>query len=352
MKKQAAIIVLFLASLVVSVQAKEQNGWYVGTKLGWSNLNVFNYKSDSKSLNKSENSKNNFYSPTFSVFLGYDINPYFSFEAENDTSGFFSYLMLRHETLLKDQESLKDNNFQIATKLSYPITNNFHLYSRLGGTILWDDLLEEKGLKNLISKKSKLLPTFTLGAEYIFKEQFFARIDYTWKSTIQNIASLSMHPSLGDTVLSFGWKFGQSHNNHAVIPSLCNSEFTNSKNIELRENINFPFNSAEIKPIAYDKLEVLNDEISDKKLTNVSIILSGYSDKIGNRDYNQKLSEDRAYAVKNYLISRGFSRDIIKIQGMGDINSLTNQVCKDIKNRSLLISCLAPDRRVEIEVVS
>ncbi|QCI17726.1 hypothetical protein D9V61_01690 [Buchnera aphidicola (Acyrthosiphon lactucae)] len=347
MKKRALAIAFLLASLISPVQAEEQNGWYLGTKMGWSHFNPLKY--DIHNILANNNQDNflieNFSAPIVGLFLGYEFNPYFGLEIENDTNGFSPHFMFQ-----KNKEHMQSNSVQVATKLSYPITDDFHLYTRLGGIVLWDDLASKDTVKNLFSKESSLFPSVSLGAEYIFNEKFITRLDYNWKNSVKNILNSSIKPSLGDAVLSIGWKFGKSNINDMF--SSYDPELLNAQYSVLNENVNFPFNSTELKPIAYDKLNKLDDDIKEMKLKNISIILLGHSDKIGNYEYNQKLSEDRAYSIKNYLTSRGFSRDKITVKGMGSLYPLTNQVCKDIKNKPLLVSCLAPDRRVEIEVLS
>ncbi|QCI16256.1 OmpA family protein [Buchnera aphidicola] len=344
MKKRALAIAFLLASLVASVQAEEKNGWYLGTKMGWSQFDPLKHITNNKKT-QNDNLQEKFSAPILGLFLGYEFNPYFSLEIENYTNGFSPHLMFQ-----KDSKEEQHNNLQLVTKLSYPITDDFHLYTKLGGILSWEKLVSKNDLKNIFNKESPLLPSFSLGAEYIFNEKFITRLDYTWNNSIKNMIDSSIKPSLGDAVLSFGWKFGKPYLDDAF--ATYDSEESNTKYSILNENINFSFNSSELKPNSYDKLDQLDADIKKMKLKNVSIILLGHADKIGNKEYNQKLSEDRAYSIKNYLASRGFSRENITVQGMGDSYPLTNQVCKDIENRSLLISCLAPDRRVEIEVLS
>lgn len=341
-------IAFLLASLVTSVQAEEQNRWYLGTKMGWSHFNPFiflknNVNNSEISLPETNIPNNDLSAPIFGLFLGYDFNSYLGLEIENNSNGFLPYVIFN-----KNQQYHQYNSLQLSTKLSYPITDDFHLFSRLGGTVFWDNLASKNDLKNMLSKESSVLPSVSLGAEYIFNKQFITRLDYTWKNSIKNITNLSFQPSLGDAVLSFGWKFGKSNN----IFSTNSDDFLTQPHSMLNENINFPFNSTELKPVSYDKLNKLDSDIKEMKLKNISIVLLGHTDEIGNEEYNQKLSEDRAYSIKNYLTSHGLPRSKITVQGMSSHYPLTNQICKNIKNRSLLISCLAPDRRVEIEVLS
>lgn len=346
MKKKVFTVFLLLTSLIGNVQAKDKDddGWYFGTKTGWSTFNLLTYNNSNNSITK-EAKDNNANAPVFGLFLGYDFNPYIGLEIENDTTGFVPHFLFQN-----NKKNIHANSLQISTKMSYPITNDFKIYTRLGSMMFWDNLSSKEDLKNIFTKKSSLFPNLSLGAEYIINDKFITRLDYTWKTSIDNIINLSMKPYLGDTMLSLGWKFGASNINDmfaSYIPEALNKQY-----VALNENINFPFNSTEIKPVAYDKLKKIDNEIKNIKSKNIYIMLSGHSDRIGNKEYNQRLSEDRAYSIKNYFTSHGISNDKITVQGMGNGYPLTDQVCKDIENRSLLISCLAPDRRVEIEVLA
>ncbi|MGH8803055.1 MAG: OmpA family protein [Casimicrobiaceae bacterium] len=89
------------------------------------------------------------------------------------------------------------------------------------------------------------------------------------------------------------------------------------------------------------------------KLPNVEklelVLVTGHTDPIGTQKYNQKLSERRADAVRDYLVSKGVPKDKIETLGMGKTQPLPNVVCHQ-KNFKERVACYAPDRRVEIEV--
>jgi len=80
------------------------------------------------------------------------------------------------------------------------------------------------------------------------------------------------------------------------------------------------------------------------------ILAIGHTDRIGSAAYNQKLSERRAGAVKDYLMRQGIPANIIQAEGRGKTQPLTKpNDCKDLP-RIKLIACLQIDRRVDIEV--
>jgi outer membrane protein OmpA-like peptidoglycan-associated protein len=53
------------------------------------------------------------------------------------------------------------------------------------------------------------------------------------------------------------------------------------------------------------------------KYNNTSIVITGYTDNVGNAGFNQTLSENRAASVGSYLISRGVSPNRVYTQGRG-----------------------------------
>lgn len=78
------------------------------------------------------------------------------------------------------------------------------------------------------------------------------------------------------------------------------------------------------------------------------INVNGHTDRLGSTQYNQKLSEARAESVKAYLVSRGVDPQKIETYGYG--KTMPVKSCPDQKDRKALIECLAPNRRVEVEI--
>ena len=94
----------------------------------------------------------------------------------------------------------------------------------------------------------------------------------------------------------------------------------------------------------------IDDEVM-AKLANCAkvdtILVTGHADRLGTQQYNQKLSEKRANAVAGFIRSRGVSAEIDTL-GAGKTQSIKS--CDDKLPRAKLVECLAPNRRVVIEV--
>jgi len=109
----------------------------------------------------------------------------------------------------------------------------------------------------------------------------------------------------------------------------------------------FDFDKAVIKPDAKGKLDDLVGKI---KGVNLEVVIAiGHTDRIGSNAYNMKLSLRRANSVKAYLVSKGIPANRIYTEGKGEKQSVKD--CPRMKDSKKLIACLAPNRRVDVEMV-
>ncbi len=111
----------------------------------------------------------------------------------------------------------------------------------------------------------------------------------------------------------------------------------------------FDFDKAILRAEGKAKLDELVAKAGQIKLE--VILAVGHTDRLGSAGYNQKLSERRANAVKEYLVAKGIEANRIYTEGKGETQPVTGNTCKGNAKTKALISCLQPDRRVDIEVI-
>jgi OOP family OmpA-OmpF porin len=113
----------------------------------------------------------------------------------------------------------------------------------------------------------------------------------------------------------------------------------------------FEFDRADLTPVGRSRIDEIVRTARAAGFSATSIALTGYTDPLGSTKYNQALSERRAVAVRDYLVSQGISPSIVSAEGRGEQNlKITEADCRsrgEGKTRKALIACLAPDRRVE-----
>ncbi len=118
-----------------------------------------------------------------------------------------------------------------------------------------------------------------------------------------------------------------------------------------------PFAKAEMTPA--NKAELDKFMASLRKATKArgpvtlgAVIVTGHTDRIGSLAYNMKLSERRAVVVKDYIVSQGIDQKLIFWEGKAFKQPIpVTKFCDNRMKRKQLIECLAPNRRVTVEVV-
>jgi OOP family OmpA-OmpF porin len=138
-------------------------------------------------------------------------------------------------------------------------------------------------------------------------------------------------------------------------PKKVKPQFLNiEQKIELQ---GMPFAKAEMtadNKAELDKfLAALRKATKARGVVNVSaVVVTGHTDRIGSLKYNMGLSERRAVVVKNYLVSAGVDQKLIFWEGKAFKQPIpVTKFCDNKMKRKQLIECLAPNRRVTVEVV-
>ena len=87
---------------------------------------------------------------------------------------------------------------------------------------------------------------------------------------------------------------------------------------EYAEKVSFDSNKADLKP---EGLSVLNRqaEILNQHFPNATVYVCGYTDSTGSNEVNDRLSLQRAEAVRNYLTTQKVDPGRMKTQGFGKL---------------------------------
>ena len=86
--------------------------------------------------------------------------------------------------------------------------------------------------------------------------------------------------------------------------------------LNLPDGVTFDFGKADLKSQFYPALNNVAATLREYNQTIVEV--SGHTDSIGSEAVNQRLSEQRAASVGNYLIGQGLQRERFEIVGMGE----------------------------------
>jgi OmpA-OmpF porin, OOP family len=122
-----------------------------------------------------------------------------------------------------------------------------------------------------------------------------------------------------------------------------------AEKVTLAADALFDFDKAVLRAEGKAKLDDVVTKMSGLKLE--VIIAVGHADRFGTDAYNQKLSERRAAAVKDYLVAKGVEANRVYTEGKGSKQPVTKaDQCKGAKSKKV-VECLQPDRRVDVEII-
>jgi len=107
------------------------------------------------------------------------------------------------------------------------------------------------------------------------------------------------------------------------------------------KGVNFETGKSNILPNSTKILEATVKGL--QKFDSVNVEISGHTDNVGGLEYNDKLSQDRAEAVRNYLIKKGIAENRIRAVGYGYSRPKADNKTESGK---------AQNRRIEISIVN
>jgi outer membrane protein OmpA-like peptidoglycan-associated protein len=112
---------------------------------------------------------------------------------------------------------------------------------------------------------------------------------------------------------------------------------------KLNLDINFESGSADLQDEVRGDLDVVGQALSDERLDDKQFRLVGHTDHLGDNEYNQALSENRARAAREYLVEK-YQIDPARLESMGLGESKPMMDGTDPQ-------AMRRNRRVELELV-
>ncbi|HWB64270.1 MAG TPA: OmpA family protein [Chitinophagales bacterium] len=106
-------------------------------------------------------------------------------------------------------------------------------------------------------------------------------------------------------------------------------------------NVFFDSGKSSLRPESDKELNQLAEYMNLKK--SLIIEIAGHTDNVGSADANQKLSEDRANAVKQYLVKKGIADNRVQAKGYGDTQPVADNDTPQGRQQN---------RRTEVRIIS
>lgn len=363
LKKISSLISLIAISTLGSTATFADDfdsGWYLGGNIGQSKSDIDTSRIAGNVLGNSFNiqSIREDNSDTgFKLFGGYQLSKHFAIESGYFDLGQFD---LSAATLplgtLNGSTEFQGINLDLVGSTGF--TERLSGFARVGVT--YAETVNSfsgsgaVGIDDSSSDERNSNPKVGLGLQYAFNDNLALRVEaerYRLNNGISGKDDVDLF-SVG-LVYRFGQKSQPApepvaaqpvYQPAAVEPPPPAPKF---KKYTLSATELFAFNSDKVR-IPQPKLVEVADALKQSDSPK-HIVIVGYSDRLGSDEYNRKLSERRAIAVKNYIASNGIDADRLKVEGRGEADPVVT--CTD-KNKAALIACLGPNRRVEIDQIT
>lgn len=211
-------------------------------------------------------------------------------------------------------------------------------------------MMSDMDRKDIDSAKLRAqLPAFWYPA---IQQRTGARIDddqadYRYAGRQVDFYSQQVHEEDVPRIASNAFLISSSRN---YIDSLLEQTLTSTETIVLESDTLFAFGRGDYSGLQTSGQKEL-DDLAERLLNTQDlgqILITGHADPIGNEAANRQLSLQRANTIRQYLIGKGVPAGLIEAKGAGSERPLVT--CDRNQPRAQLIECLAPNRRVEIEV--
>jgi len=105
------------------------------------------------------------------------------------------------------------------------------------------------------------------------------------------------------------------------------------------KNIFFDFDRSDLKPESFEEMDRL---VSYLEHNNVNIEIGGHTDDQGSDEYNDRLSQERAKAVYDYLVQHGIDSSRLSYRGYGKRQPIADNTSEEGR---------AANRRTEFKIV-
>lgn len=343
------------------------SGWYGGANAGQSRARI-----DDPRISRSLQ-ENGFASSItdddrdtgYKIFGGYQFNRNLALEGGYFDLGKFGYTARTTPSgTLNGSSRIRGLNLDLVGTL--PITDKFSAFARVGLNYAdARDAFSGSGAVRVLNpspSKREANYKFGVGAQYAFTDALAMRVEaerYRINDAVGNRGDVDL------VSLGLIYRFGSNSAapvSHAAAPEYIVAAAPTAMivapppppsapaKVTLSADTLFDFDRAEVKAAGKLALDRFVAELGGTRHGVISV--TGHTDRLGPQAYNLKLSSSRAEAVKRYLVqSAGIAPDTISARGAEGTEPVTKAgACNGEKATKQLITCLQPDRRVEIEV--
>ena len=363
---------LALTMFVSPLALADEAGWYVGGNVGRSGANIDEPRITSGLLGQGLGTTSFDHrdrDTAFKLYGGYQFTPHLAVEGGYFDLGKFGYTAFTTPLgSLNGDMRVRGLNLDLVGTM--PLTDRLSVLGRVGvNHARVNDRFAGLGAVTVAqptARKSESNVKFGVGVNYVLNDALSMRLEferYRVNDAIGNKGDIDM--------VSVGllYRFGRAPEPAPYVaqaptyvapapapaplvlaPPPAPMPAPAPQRVSLSAESLFGFDASTVSPEGRAALDSFSRNLAHANYQTITV--EGHTDRLGAAAYNQKLSEARAAAVKNYLVTAGrLDASNISAMGKGETRPVTQPGdCMGTQRTAALVACLQPDRRVDVEV--
>lgn len=330
MSKIKYIIPLALLTSGVVNAAETENPWYAGARIGGTHYSDFSNLPADLDIDKDDWGGG--------VFLGYNISPWLAIETG------YTYLGEADASWGLLEGAIEQQAIDLVGKFTWNTSDSLDLFAKAGGAYYFaegqDDLsdYDDEGV----------VATAGLGIEYFFSKNVSARIEYQYYHDMElddADVDTDWDTHFYGLSLVYGWGAAEPEPQPVVEPE-PEVMATTVDIAPLTVELPFAFDSDELSQEYLDQLAPIAQHLVDYPEAQLFVV--GHTDSRGPEAYNQKLSEQRAALIGDYLATHyDIEKSRIVEEGRGELEPRATNDTEEGQALNRRVSVFTPGLTIE-----
>lgn len=342
LRNKALRMAMALALPLVSMEGQATNHWYVGAKAGW--------VSGSSACEEHATSCG---SDTAGggIFVGYQVNDWLALEGGYDYLGDITadYPALGNPTVSAHYKG-EMQGLEFVAKPFWQVTDEFSWFAKVG-TLAWnmDVTGQEVGFEHTADDNgwSPLLGT---GVEYAFNRNWSALLEYQWVNNVGGVSTGGTDLSMVNLGVTYHFATEEVVP-PAPVPAPAPAPVpVATKHKEQQwsfHGASFASASSQLTPELQQALQPAIQRLHT--YPQATVIINTHTDSQGSSEFNQRLSDQRAAAVLDYMMKQGVSPNQMKAIGYGETQPVADNMTEAGRYQNRRVELLSPEFDVTTE---
>ena len=343
LRNSALRVAMALALPLVSLSGQASDHWYVGAKAGWIN-------GSSACEDQATSCGND--TAGGSIYVGYQLNDWLALEGGYDYLGDITadYPALGNPNVSAHYKG-EMQGFEFVAKPHWQMTEALSLFAKVG-TLAWnmDVTGQEVGFEHN-ADDSGWSPLLGTGVEYAFNRNWSTLLEYQWVNNVGGDSTGGTDLNMVNLGVTYHFVSEPEVVPPAPVPA---PEPAPAPAPTVHKEQQWSFNGASFasgsSQLAPELQQALQPAIQRlRTYPQATVLIRTHTDSRGSNEFNQQLSDQRANAVRDYMMAQGVASTQLQAFGYGETQPLADNTTEAGRYQNRRVELLSPEFDVTTE---